>query len=67
MRPAPCSMAYLIDGSEALIRVSSLITPPLSGTLKSTRMKRRLPLRSTSLIDCVAMAAPSGYSPLVAM
>ena len=67
MRPAPCSMAYLIVGSDARIRVSSLITPPFSGTLKSTRMKTRLPLRSTSVIDCVAMAAPSGYSPLVAM
>src|SRR5215510_5109100 len=53
MRPAPCAIAYLIVGSEARIRVSSLITPPLSGTLKSTRMKTRLPLRSTSLIVCV--------------
>ena len=56
-------MAYLIVGSEALIRVSSLITPPFSGTLKSTRMKTRLPLRSTSLTD----QCGHYYRPFVAM
>ena len=35
-------------GSDARMRVSSLIAPFLIGTLKSTRMKTRLPLRSRS-------------------
>src|ERR1700712_688182 len=34
-----------------LIRVSSPMIPFLSGTLKSTRMKTRWPLRSRSLIE----------------
>ena len=45
---APASSACLIVGSDARMRVSSPMTPPFSGTLKSTRMKTRSPLRSRS-------------------
>src|SRR4051794_18983666 len=38
-------------GSDARIRVSSPICPSLIGTLKSTRMKTRCPLRSRSRIE----------------
>src|SRR5882672_1272805 len=38
-------------GSDARMRVSSPITPAFSGTLKSTRMKTRLPARSRSRIE----------------
>ena len=41
-------------GSEASIRVSATF-PPLIGTLKSTRTKTRLPLRSSSLIESFAL------------
>ena len=47
---APASSAYLIVGSDARMRVSSPMTPPLSGTLKSTRMKTRRPFRLRSRI-----------------
>src|ERR687888_458602 len=43
------------------MRVSSVILPSASGTLKSTRMKTRLPFRSRSEIDnlfILLMAAP---------
>ena len=61
---APCSSAYWIVGSDDWIRVSSPITPFLSGTLKSTRMKTRLPLRSRSLIESfISSAEPSRYRP----
>src|SRR5262249_61816950 len=36
------------------MRVSSAIRPFLSGTLKSTRTKARLPLRSTSLMESLS-------------
>ena len=55
---APLSSAYLIVGSEALIRVSSPITPFLIGTLKSTRMKTRFPPRSRSEIDSFTTYSP---------
>src|SRR5215471_17819510 len=42
-------------GSVALIRVSSPMTPFLSGTLKSTRMNTRFPARSRSLIESFDM------------
>ena len=35
-------------GSEAVMRVSSVIAPFLIGTLKSTRMKTRLPEREVA-------------------
>ena len=47
---APASSAYLIVGSDSRMRVSSPMTPPLSGTLKSTRMKTRRPFRLRSRI-----------------
>jgi hypothetical protein len=47
---ADCSMAYRIVGRAAMIRVSSVIFPSFTGTLKSTRMNTRLPAMSTSLI-----------------
>src|SRR5712671_6558888 len=43
-------MASRSVGSVSRTRVSSLTTPSLSGTLKSTRMNTRLPRKSTSLI-----------------
>src|SRR5215813_4093923 len=42
-------------GSVARMRVSSPITPSLSGTLKSTRMNTRLPAGSRSLIESFGM------------
>src|SRR5881396_2927627 len=47
---APWSSAYRMVGIAARMRVSSAIWPSLIGTLKSTRMKTRLPAMSTSLI-----------------
>jgi hypothetical protein len=44
-----CVSTYSIVGSDARMRVSSVMAPFLSGTLKSTRMKTRLPRRSMSL------------------
>ena len=41
-------MMCRIDGMAARIRVSSATWPPLSGTLKSTRISTRLPLTSIS-------------------
>ncbi len=45
-------MAYLMVGSAATIRAGLVISPVFLswGTLKSTRMRTRLPLRSTSLM-----------------
>ena len=47
---APLSRIYLIVGRAALIRVLSVTTPSLRGTLKSTLIRTLLPLRSASLI-----------------
>src|SRR5687767_13456829 len=41
-------------GREASMRVSSSTLPSLIGTLKSTRMKTRSPLRGRSLMDNLA-------------
>src|ERR1700730_7215159 len=43
-------------GMVSRMRVSSVITPSLRGTLKSTRMKRRLSVRSRSRIESLDMA-----------
>src|SRR5579883_2041429 len=52
IRRAPCSTAYRIVGSVARIRVSSVMDPASSsGTLKSTRIKTRLPVRLMSRMD----------------
>ena len=40
---APSSMSFWIVGSAARMRVSSVTTPSLTGTLKSTRTRTRLP------------------------
>ena len=48
---APCANKYLIVGSEALIRPSSVITPALSGTFKSQRSRTRFP--RTSIVSRV--------------
>ena len=45
--PAPSAKRLVTD--DARMRVSSVIVPFLIGTLKSTRMKTRLPARSMSL------------------
>ena len=56
---APCSSACWIVGSDARMRVSSPIFPFLIGTLKSTRMKTRLPSRSRSSIAGAFTTGPS--------
>src|SRR5262249_1665473 len=48
-------------GSEALIRVSFPTTPFLSGTLKSTRIRTRLWLRSRSRIERFAIGELLSY------
>ena len=62
---APCSNAYWIVGSAARMRVSSSTLPSLMGTLKSTRMKTRLPFKSRSLIESlgieIKMYSSTGY------
>src|SRR5262245_11618032 len=45
------------------MRVSSLMRPSLSGTLKSTRTKTRRPFRSRSRIDSFAMRSPGSKGP----
>ena len=44
---APCANKYLMVGSEALIRPSSVITPSFNGTFKSQRSRTRFPRTST--------------------
>merc|ERR1712032_737582 len=46
---APFSIKYLTVGTEARMRVSSVIVLPLSGTLRSQRTSTFLPLRSASV------------------
>ena len=53
---APRSSSCLIVGSEARMRVSSVIAPFLIGTLKSTRTKTFLP--ETSRSESVRAATP---------
>ena len=50
-------------GSDEVMRVSSVIAPFLIGTLKSTRMKTRLPRRSRSLIEYFVIADQAGLKP----
>src|SRR5256885_14728136 len=45
-----CSSAWRMPGSEARMRVSSVILPFSIGTLRSARMKTRLPRRSRSVM-----------------
>ena len=63
MTVAPCSSAYWIVGSDARMRVSSVIRPSLIGTLKSTRMNAFLPERSRS----VTLRAATNQSPFLTM
>src|SRR5436190_18999647 len=44
-----------IVGSDALMRVSSLTFPSLTGTLKSTRIRTRLPWRSRSRTESLVI------------
>src|SRR4030095_14785454 len=48
-------------GSAARIRLSSVTLPSCIGTLKSTRMKTRFPLRSMSFTVFLFMIAPRVY------
>src|SRR6476660_9712921 len=59
---APASSAYVIVGRDARSLVSSPMRPSLRGTLKSTRMKTRFPLRSRSLIEtfAIGLLGPKG-------
>ena len=52
---APLESAWRMPGSEARMRVSSVITPSCSGTLKSSRISTRLPARSRSVILRIGM------------
>ena len=47
-------------GSDEVMRVSSVITPFLIGTLKSTRMKTRLPSRARSRIEYLVIIGSGG-------
>ena len=47
--------AYSMVGRVSRMRVSSVITPSLIGTLKSTRIKTRLWARSRSRMESLAM------------
>src|ERR1700690_2058930 len=63
MTIAPWESSDLIVGSAATIRLSSVILPSSSGTLKSTRTKTRLPAASRSrivslFIDTSSLAWP---------
>src|ERR1700676_439638 len=49
-------MARRMVGRVSRMRVSSVTTPSLSGTLKSTRRKTRLPRRSRSLMASLVMS-----------
>src|SRR6266436_734471 len=53
----PFSMASFNVGSVSRMRVSSVTKPSFSGTLKSTRMKTRLPRKSRSLIVSLSIYA----------
>src|SRR5207248_5169992 len=55
IRRPPFAMARRSVGSVSRMRVSSVTTASFSGTLKSTRMKTRLPLRSRSLMVSLDM------------
>src|SRR5260370_31153821 len=57
-------MAHRSVGRVSRTRVSSAITPSFKGTLKSTRIKTRLPRKSTSLIVSLFMASSSQRSVL---
>ena len=49
---APCSMAYLIVGTAPTMRCGFVIfLEESSGTLKSTRIRTRLPFRSMSVME----------------
>ena len=69
MTLAPSSRSAVIVGSAALIRPSSVIVVPSSGTLKSARIRTRLPLRSPrslSVFMCILsyphMRGMAGFS-----
>jgi hypothetical protein len=55
MTLAPCSERYLIEGNDASMRFSLVITPFSMGTLKSTRMSTRLPFTCKSSMNSFAM------------
>ncbi len=50
MTRAPVACAARIVGSEARIRASLVTIPFFTGTLRSSRISTRLPLRSTSVM-----------------
>ncbi len=56
-----CARAKRIDGSAAVMRVSSVITPFLIGTLKSTRMNTRRSSSGRSRIEYLVMGV-AAYS-----
>jgi carbon starvation protein len=56
---APFSRRALIVGSDARILPSSVMTPPLSGTLRSQRRKTRLPCTSRSPNEIIKLEALS--------
>ncbi len=47
---APASRAAWIVGNEARMRASLVTTPFFTGTLRSSRISTRLPLRSRSVM-----------------
>ena len=55
MTAAPASSAASIVGMAARIRESEVTSPPATGTFRSSRIKTRLPCRSTSVISMTDM------------
>src|SRR5215216_1423172 len=58
---APWFSTYLIVGNEARMRLSSVTLPSCIGTLKSTRIRTRLPLISISLTVFLFMGTPDRH------
>src|SRR5688572_5300668 len=61
MTAAFCSSACSMPATEARMRVSSVTRPSSIGTLRSQRMKTRLPRRSTSVMRLNAIIYPYYY------
>ena len=58
---APLSLRYSMVGMAARTRVSSVTTPSFRGTLKSTRMRTRLPATSASRTVFLVKAMVSSF------
>ena len=50
---APLASACFMVGSDATMRASLVTTPACTGTLRSARIKTRLPLKSTAVMGII--------------